>query len=183
MTGSIVQRRGLRLGSMAGVLLVATLLTLGCGGGEEATPDPAAVAAPTEAQPPDSEQPKRGGTLRVAVVRDHSTFDPPVVVAVPDIVFTRQTYDNLLLRDPDDLSLIPMLATSWVHNGDLTQFTFNLRPGVKFRHGKVFKSEDVVDTFNRLLDPDLGSPIAATQSHFLSFKRHHVYRAKLLGSI
>ena len=44
MTGSIVQRRGLRLGSMAGVLLVATLLTLGCGGGEEATPDPAAVA-------------------------------------------------------------------------------------------------------------------------------------------
>ena len=45
--------------------------------------------------------------------RDHSTFDPPIVLAVPDIVFTRQAYDNLVLRDPDDLSLMPMLAESW----------------------------------------------------------------------
>jgi peptide/nickel transport system substrate-binding protein len=37
-----------------------------------------------------------------------------------------------------------------------------LRPGVKFRHGKEFEAEDVVYTFNRLLDPDVGSPIAAT---------------------
>jgi len=162
MTGNIVQRRGLRLYSMAGVMLAATLLTAVCGGEEETTRGPAAVAAPTEAQPPDSGQPKRGGTLRVAVVRDHSTFDPPIVVAVPDIVFTRQSYDNLILRDPDDLSLAPMLAESWEQNGDLTQFTFRLRPGVKFRHGKEFTAEDVVYTFNRLLDPDVGSPIAAT---------------------
>ena len=162
MIGNIVQKRGLRLFSMASVLLVATLLTLDCGGEEETTREPAAVAAPTEAQPPDSGQPKPGGTLRVAVVRDHSTFDPPVVVAVPDIVFTRQTYDNLILRDPDDLSLMPMLGESWGQNGDLTQFTFHLRPGVKFRHGKTLKAEDVVYTFNRLLDPDVGSPIAAT---------------------
>ena len=43
----------------------------------------------------------------MAVVKDHSTFDPPVVVAVPDIMVTRHAYDNLILRDPDDLSLSP----------------------------------------------------------------------------
>ena len=141
--------------------MVATLLALSCGG-EEATAEPGQALAPAGAPSPDSVQPKRGGTLRVAVVKDHSTFDPPVVVAVPDILVTRHAYDNLILRDPDDLSLIPMLAESWDANDDLTQFTFHLRSGVKFHHGKEFTAEDVVYTFKRLLDPEVGSPIAAT---------------------
>ena len=33
---------------------------------------------------------------------------------------------------------------------------------MKFHHGKEFKAEDVVHTFKRLLDPEVGSPIAAT---------------------
>ena len=143
---------------LLGTTLVAALLVLlviGCGGDEADTSESTSVAI-TEAQP------KHGGTLRVAVVMDHSTFDPPVVAAIADIQVTRQAYDNLILRDPDDLSLIPMLAESWEANDDLTQYTFHLRQGVKFRHGKEFKAEDVVYTFNRLLDPEVGSPIAAT---------------------
>ncbi len=148
-----------------GAALSVTLLAFvaGCGG-EEPAPSEFGSAVPTDSEP------KRDGTLRVAIVKDHSTFDPPVVVAVPDIVVTRQTYDNLILRDPDDLSLIPMLAESWDSNDDLTQYTFHLRQGVTFHHGKEFKAEDVVFTFNRLLDPDMGSPIAAT----LDFVRHVV---------
>ena len=115
-------------------LLVVVLLASACGGEGDTHESPSPVPAET--------QPKRGGSLRVAMVRDHSTFDPPVVVAVPDIVFTRQVYDNLILRDPNDLSLIPMLAESWELNDNLTQFTFHLRPNVKFRHGKQFQSED-----------------------------------------
>ena len=134
---------------------VLVLLVTGCGGDGADTSEPTSVATP-EAQP------KRGGTLRVAVVKDHSSFDPTVVLAVLDIQVTRQAYDNLILRDPDDLSLMPMLAESWEPNDDLTQYTFQLRQGVMFHHGKEFKAEDVVFTFNRLLDPDVGSPIAAT---------------------
>ena len=154
--------RRLRLPLLMAALLAAALLALGCSGGEEATPGPGQALEPAGTPSPDSVLPKRGGTLRVAVVKDHSTFDPPIVLAVPDIIVTQQAYDNLILRDPDDLSLIPMLAQSWESNDDLTQFTFYLRPGVKFHHGKEFKAEDVVYTFKRLLDPEVGSPIAAT---------------------
>ena len=96
----------------------------------------------------------------MALVKAHTTFDPHIVNDNPDIQLTRQAYDNLILRDPDDLSLIPMLATSWEANDDLTQFTIYLRPNVKFHHGKELKAEDVVYSFKRLLDPDVGSPIA-----------------------
>ena len=83
------------------LLVVGAALTAGCSG-DEAEEAESAPDAPAEAQP------KHGGTLRVAVVRGHSTFDPPIVLAVPDIVVTRLAYDNLILRDPDDLSLIPL---------------------------------------------------------------------------
>jgi len=136
------------------VVLLLVLLAVGCGG-DEADTSESASAAPAEAEP------KRGGTLRVAVFSDHSTFDPTKALATPDILVIRQAYDNLILLDPDDLSLIPMLAQSWESNDDLTQFTFRLRQGVKFRHGKEFEAEDVVFTFNRLLEPDVGSRIAA----------------------
>ena len=58
--------------------------------------------------------------------------------------------------------MITALATSWEANGDLTSYTFNLRKGVKFHHGKDFKAEDVLFTFNRLRDPVLDSPARAT---------------------
>ena len=153
--GSLVRRPVLRRTVAAMLLLVFVLLAQACGDDEQAAPteEPATSA---------SVEPKRGGTLRVALVKAHTTFDPHIVNDNPDIQLTRQAYDNLILRDPDDLSLIPMLAESWEANDDLTQFTFQLRSGVKFHHGKEFTAEDVVYSFERLLDPDVGSPIAAT---------------------
>ncbi len=143
------------------MLLIAIVMAVASCGGEQASGGVPEAATGPGAISLDSEQPKRGGTLRVAVVKDHSTFDPQVVLTIPDILFTQQAYDNLLLRDPENLEPIPMLAESWESNDDLTQYTFRLRPGVKFHHGKAFTAEDVVFTFSRLRDPDVGSPIAA----------------------
>ena len=67
-----------------------------------------------------------------------------------------QVYDNLLMIQPDS-TVKPELATSWEPNDDFSSYTFYLREGVKFRHGKEFKAEDVVFTINRLLDPVLDS--------------------------
>jgi peptide/nickel transport system substrate-binding protein len=100
---------------------------------------------------------KRGGTLKATTFGTHTTLDPPFQVTQTDILITQHTYDNLVMIQPD-MTLKPMLATSWEPNADLTSYTFNLRKGVKFHHGKDFKAEDVVATFERLMDPELDSP-------------------------
>ena len=163
-----VTSRAVRLRTTAVRVLVSTfllpllaLIAVSCGGDGEAGSVGTIGPISTESPPPTSVEPKRGGTLRVALVKAHTSFDPHIVNDNPDIQLSRHAYDNLILRDPDDLSLIPMLATSWEANDDFTQFTFRLRSGVKFHHGKEFTAEDVVYSFERLLDPDVGSPIAA----------------------
>ena len=100
--------------------------------------------------------PKYGGTLRVAAIADSFTLDPALFWSVADIVIHQSLYDNLLMIQPD-LSVKPELATSWEANDDNSSYTFQLRRGVKFHHGKDFKAEDVLFSFNRLLDPVVDS--------------------------
>ena len=133
--------------AMMGGLAVAMLSIAACGGGNEATDESGAAEVDV----------KRGGILKVTSFGTHTTLDPPFQVTQPDIIVTMHTYDNLVQIMPD-MTLKPMLATSWEPNDDLTSYTFHLRKGVKFHHGKEFKAEDVVSTFNRLLDPELDSP-------------------------
>ena len=128
-------------------LAVAMLSIAACGGDDD--PTDGSGAAGVDA--------KYGGILKVTSFGTHTTLDPPFQLTQPDIIITMHTYDNLLQIMPD-MTLKPMLATSWEPNDDLTSYTFNLRKGVKFHHGKEFKAEDVVSTFNRLLDPELDSP-------------------------
>ena len=99
-----------------------------------------------------------GGTLTVGMLYDHVTFDPPSLGGLPDIAAVQHTYDGLVFRDAD-LSIQPALATSWETNADATLWTFKLREGVRFSHGKGFKADDVIFTFNRLFD--VGSPLAS----------------------
>jgi peptide/nickel transport system substrate-binding protein len=57
--------------------------------------------------------------------------------------------------------IIPRLAESWsISEVELT-WTFNLRKGVKFHNGQDFTSADVVYTYNRLMDVNLGSIIGS----------------------
>ena len=118
------------------------------------TPIPTATAAPA---PTAAAGPIYGGTLRVGMLTDHVTFDPPSLTSLPDIAAVQQTYDTLVFRNPD-LSLQPALAESWEAGTDATEWTFRLREGVKFRHGKEFTAEDVIFTFNRLFAEE--SPLA-----------------------
>ena len=105
--------------------------------------------------------PKRGGTLTFGIIADFLTLDPPIHGSQVDHVISQQLYDNLLMIQPD-FSLKPELATAWAANDDNSSFTFILRKGVNFHHGKEFKAEDVVFTFERLMDPELDSPARTT---------------------
>ena len=50
------------------------------------------------------------------------------------------------------------LATKWSANADATEWTFNLRKGIKFHDGSDFDAEDVKYSLLRVKDPELGSP-------------------------
>ena len=65
---------------------------------------------------------------------------------------------NRLVRPGLDGKPSPDLAVSWSANDDATEWTFQLRSGVKFHDGSSFGAEDVVYSLGRVLDPDSDSP-------------------------
>ena len=100
---------------------------------------------------------KTGGHIKVGMLADYNTFDPPLLLGMPDIYSIQHTHDVLVFRNPD-LSLQPALATSWTANTDSTEWTLELRKGVKFSNGKEFNADDVIFTINRLFEVE--SPLA-----------------------
>ena len=64
-------------------------------------------------------------------------------------------YENLT-RIGYDLLPKPELAKSWNRQSP-TEYVFNLREGVKFHDGSEFTAEDAKYTYERILDPDVGS--------------------------
>lgn len=69
-------------------------------------------------------------------------------------------YNRLIEVDPGTTNLLPALAESWEISNDGLQYTFKLRKGVKFHSSSRFKptremnADDVLFTFNRMLEPN-----------------------------
>ncbi len=138
--------RMLRIGVLVAVVAALALLLLAACGDDADTGDTGI---------------KLGGTLKVGMTADHITFDPPLTANNPDTVTTQHTYDTLVFRNPDS-TLQPALATDWSANDDGSEWTFNLRKGVKFSNGKEFKAEDVIFTFERMFEVD--SPLTGVMA-------------------
>ena len=94
------------------------------------------------------------------------SMDPSLNFGADNSGFLASVYDALVDFD-NDFNLIPRLALSWEANSDATQWTYTLRQGVKFHDGSDFDAADVVYTYKRLLDPEIGSPAAAGLGAFL----------------
>ncbi len=98
------------------------------------------------------------GTLRQAHdlgFGTNSSLDPSSqgrVFAMIDKVMNR------LVRPGLDGVPQPDLAESWSASDDATVWTFNLRKGVKFHDGTDLDAGDVKYTYERVLDPEMGSP-------------------------
>ncbi len=63
-------------------------------------------------------------------------------------------YDTLV-QPAADLSMEPALAESWDISDDNLTWTFHLRPGVKFHNGRELVADDVVYSFNRIINEGL----------------------------
>lgn len=96
------------------------------------------------------------GTVRVALGTTLSQLDPAKTTIGDEYVYVHLLFNGLSRIDPD-MTVKPDLAESWAASEDLKTWTFKLRQGVKFHHGRVMDAEDVVATMKRILDPATGS--------------------------
>jgi len=109
---------------------------------------------------------KYGGTLKIGIV-DFGTMDPALMgLSEGSSLYSELTYDKGTVLWYDG-ALTPWALESWKSNDDSTQYTFKVRQGIMFHHGKEMKAEDVKFTYDRILDPATASPLEA-QLNFIS---------------
>src|SRR5579862_7549693 len=103
-----------------------------------------------------------GGELRFSLHDDPKTLDPFLAADEAAEALSYLTEGVLIRINRQTQQPEPDLATAWKIAKDGKRVTFTLRQGVTFPDGSPFSSQDVVDSFHRLLDPALHSPIADT---------------------
>ena len=97
-----------------------------------------------------------GGTVRVALIQPTTEPNPLLVQDEGGAGMLGATGEYLSFSD-ENLELQPRLAESWEPNDDGSVWTFKIRSGVTFHNGAPMTSEDVVATFEKLINPDGGS--------------------------
>ena len=103
------------------------------------------------------DMPREGGTLRISVDQAPAKLNPLLHRVNPEYLLGELLYSGLT-RLSRDMTPEKDLADSWETNEDLTEWTFHLRPNVTFHDGSPLDAEDVVATFEAILNPDFGSP-------------------------
>lgn len=83
---------------------------------------------------------------------DPATLDPARIKDIYSRSVSQQIFDGLVQFDRT-LSIVPGLAQFWKASRDGLNWTFTLRKGAKFHHGRDVTADDVIFSLTRLLDP------------------------------
>src|SRR5262245_9970286 len=103
--------------------------------------------------------PRYGGIYHKRLGLEPLTLDPAFLKDIYAVAVAQQVFDGLVQFDTN-LNVIPCIAKSWQASYDGLVWTFYLRQGVKFHHGREVSANDFVYTFTRVLHPRNGSPKA-----------------------
>ena len=124
-----------------------------------ATAAPAAAAGGPALKPgfqrPAEPNPKRGGVLKLSLPINPQHFDPHQ----GSITYVQvNIYNHLVTREMSTGArvIVPDLAERWEVSSDAKVWTFFLRDGVKWHDGTAFTADDVVATFQRIIQPPAG---------------------------
>jgi ABC-type transport system substrate-binding protein len=100
-----------------------------------------------------AQQPKYGGTLRVAWEQDVTGFDPHWSPGLQVQYVVGNLFNSLVTIDKD-MNYIPELAESWEMQDNGKVYVFRLRKGVKFHDGTDFDAAAVAWNFERIMDKE-----------------------------
>jgi ABC-type transport system substrate-binding protein len=100
-----------------------------------------------------AEEPRRGGTLRIAYEADITGMDPHTSLGI-QAMYVEQNLFNTLVTIDEHAEYVPDLAESWEVKEDGKVYLFHLRNGVKFHDGSDLTAEAVKWNFDRLLNPE-----------------------------
>lgn len=88
------------------------------------------------------------------------TLDPHAAFDVPMQGYMVNVYDTLYAYEGNPPKLVPWIATSHTVSDDGLTWTFKIRDGIKFHDGSPLAAEDIVWTFQRLLNMKKGAASA-----------------------
>ncbi len=127
------------------ILMIACTFTAFAGGrGESTKKDDAATAVEIS-----------GTSILIAAQgSEPDQLDPHKTSAYASFQVLENVYDTLV-QPAEDLSMEPALAESWEISDDNLTWTFMLRAGVRFHNGRELVAEDVVYSFQRVIDEGL----------------------------
>ncbi len=157
------ERKGGVLPSFRSVVLVVSALI--------------ALWAPAHAQK-DAEH----GVYRRPLGHDPKTLDPARISDIYSLSVSQQIFDGLVQYD-QTLTVVPALAEFWRASRDGFTWTFNLRKGVKFHHGREVTADDVVFSLTRILDPRTRSGAGDLFSSVKGAREFREGRAKTVSGL
>src|SRR5688572_20829408 len=166
-----------------GLILMTTLTSCG---GAPATPPPtvaptqAVTEAPTEAMPTRGQ----GGTLTLLYFQAPTVVNPHLSPGTKDLSASRITYEPLATFDKDG-KLVPILAAEVpsLENGqvaaDGTSVTWKLRQDIKWADEEPFTADDVLFTYQYIMNPDVKSSSAGSYNEVESVEVLDDYTIKV----
>lgn len=98
-----------------------------------------------------------GKSITVPLIADPGTMNPINAASTAEVIMARVLFDGLTALHPDTFLPEPCIAESWETSDNGLVWTFYLRENVHWHDGEPLTADDVVFTFEKVLDPDTAS--------------------------
>ncbi len=102
--------------------------------------------------------PRDPRVLTMHLSAEPDTLNPITSTDVYASQINNYLFDNLVKRNNETLAFEPQLAERWTVSGDKRTFTFYLRPGINWHDGTALTVDDIIYSFERIMDPKVAAP-------------------------
>ncbi|MDY6820060.1 MAG: peptide-binding protein [Deferribacterota bacterium] len=124
------------------------------------------------------ENERYGGVLIEGSIGDANNLIPILANDLTSHMIASMVYNGLLKYDKN-LKLVGDLAKSWRVSEDRKEITFTLKEDVKWHDGKPFTADDVIFTYNTIVDDNTPTPYDADFRKITKIEKINNYKIKV----